>query len=109
MDMASGEMWMQFAASMANSERAGAAQQAARIVSELPEFPAFKKMLDLGGGPGLIGIAIVASHPGMSGVIFDQPDVVKVAQTFVREYGLEDRMEVMGGDYTTDPIGESYV
>lgn len=108
MDMASGEMWEQFAASMANAERAGAAQQAAMIVSELPEFPAFKKMLDLGGGPGLIGIAIVASHPGVSGVIFDQPDVVKVAQAFVREYGMNDRMKVMGGDYTTDPIGEGY-
>jgi len=63
--MASGETWAQFAASMANAERAGAAQQAAMIVSDLPEFPAFKKMLDLGGGPGLIGIAIVASgHVG---------------------------------------------
>ena len=108
MDMASGEMWAQVAKSMANSERAGAAQQAARIVSELPEFPAFKKMLDLGGGPGLIGTAIVASHQGMSGVIFDQPDVVKVAQAFIEEYGLDDRMEVMGGDYMTDPIGEGY-
>ena len=108
MDMGSGEMWAQFAKSMANSERAGAAQQAARIVSELPEFPAFKKMLDLGGGPGLIGTAIVASHPGMSGVVFDQPAVVKVAQTFIEEYGMGGRMEVMGGDYMTDPIGEGY-
>ncbi|MEA3323613.1 MAG: methyltransferase [Euryarchaeota archaeon] len=108
MDMASGEMWAQFAKSMANSERAGAAHQAARIVSELPEFPTLWKMLDLGGGPGLIGTAIVASHPKMSGTIFDQPDVVKVAQAFIEEYGLDDRMEVMGGDYMTDPIGEGY-
>jgi SAM-dependent methyltransferase len=108
MDIASVEMWAQFAESMANSERAGAAQQAVRIVSELPEFPAFKTMLDLGGGPGLIGIAIVASHPDMSGVIFDHPTVANVAQAFVREYGLDDRMEFMGGDYTTDHIGEGY-
>ncbi len=108
MDMASGEMWAQFAKSMANSERAGAAQQAARIVSELPEFPTLKKMLDLGGGPGLIGTAIVASHPGMSGVIFDQPAVANVAQAFVGEYGLDDRIEIMGGDYITDSIGEGY-
>ncbi len=108
MDMASGEMWAQFAASMANSERAGAAQQAARIVSELPEFPTLKKMLDLGGGPGLIGTAIVASHPDMAGVIFDQPTVANVAQAFVEEYGMGGRMEVMGGDYMTDPIGEDY-
>ena len=108
MDMASGEMWAQFAASMANSERAGAAQQAARIVSELPEFPTFKRMLDLGGGPGLFGIAIVAAHPSMSGIIFDQPAVTKVAQAFVSEYGLDDRMGVLSGDYMTDPIGEGY-
>ena len=108
MDMASGEMWAQFAASIANRMRAGEVQRAVRIVSELPEFPSFKRMLDLGGGPGLIGTAIVASHPGMSGVIFDQPAVVKVAQAFIEEYGLNDRMEVMGGDYTTDPIGEGY-
>jgi SAM-dependent methyltransferase len=108
MDMASEEMWTQFAKSMANSERAGAAQQAARIVSELPEFPAFERMLDPGGGPGLIGTAIVASHPSMSGTIFDQPDVAKVAQAFIEEYGISGRMEVMGGDYMTDPIGDGY-
>ena len=108
MDTASGEMWAQLAPSIANSERAGPAQQMVRIVSDLPEFPTFKKMLDLGGGPWLIGTAIVASHPNMSGVIFDQPDVVKVAQTFVKEYGMDDRIGVMSGDYTTDPIGEEY-
>ncbi len=108
MDMASGEMWAQFAAAMANSERAGAAQQAVEIVSGLPEFPTLKKMLDLGGGPGLIGTAILASHPDMSGVIFDQPAVVKVAQAFIEEYGLDDRLEVMSGNYLTDPIGEGY-
>lgn len=89
-------------------ERAGAAQQAVEIVSELPEFPSSRKMLDLGGGPGLIGIAIVAAHPSMKGVIFDRPAVVKVAETFIKEYGIEDRMEVLGGDYNRDPIGQGY-
>jgi SAM-dependent methyltransferase len=108
MDMGSGEMWAQLTASVANRIRAGEVQRAVRIVSELPEFPSFKRMLDLGGGPGLIGTAIVASHPDMSGTIFDQPAVVKIAQAFIKEYGLDDRVEVMGGDYTTDPIGEGY-
>ena len=52
MDMGSEEMWAQFTVSMANYERGGVAQQAVEIVSELPEFPSFRKMLDLGGGPG---------------------------------------------------------
>jgi predicted TPR repeat methyltransferase len=65
-------------------------------------------MLDLGGGPGLIGIAIVAAHPSMKGIIFDKPAVVTVAETFIKEYEMEDRMEVLGGDFTSDPIGEGY-
>ncbi len=107
-DMGSEEVWAQFAISMANSERAGAAQQAAKIVLDLPEFKSFKKMLDLGGGPGLIGIAIVAAHPAMKGIIFDKPAMVRVAETFIKEYEMEDRMEVLGGDYLQDSIGEGY-
>nr|CBH38866.1 conserved hypothetical protein, O-methyltransferase family [uncultured archaeon] len=107
-DMGSEQTWAQFASAVANGERAGIARQAAEIVSELPEFPSFKKMLDLGGGPGLIGIAIVGAYPSMKGVIFDRPAIIKVAETFIKEYEMEDRMEVLGGDFNHDPIGEGY-
>ena len=93
---------------MANYEQAGSAQWAAEMVSQLPEFPSFQKMLDLGGGPGIIGIAIVASHPNMKGVIFDLPAMVKASETFIKEYEMEDRMEVLGGDYNHDSIGGGY-
>lgn len=92
----------------ANYQRAGRAQQAAALVGKLPEFPGMTKMLDLGGGAGLIGLGIVAAHPSMSGVIFDRPEVVEVARGFIREYGLEDRVTVMGGDFSTDSIGGGY-
>ena len=97
MDMGSEEMWAQFTVSLANYERAGVAQQAVEFVSELPEFTSFRKMLDLGGGPGLVGIAIVASHPSMKGVIFDRPAIIKVAETFIKEYEMEERIEVLSG------------
>jgi predicted O-methyltransferase YrrM len=107
-DVASEEFWGQVATSMANSERGGIAQQMAAIISGLPEFPTFSKMLDLGGGPGLVGIAIVAAHPSMKGVVFDRPSVVKAAGEFIKEYEMTDRMEVLGGDYLQDSIGEGY-
>ena len=107
-DMYGEEMWAQFAVSMANYERAGVAQQAVELVSELPEFPGFKKMLDLAGGPGLVGIAIVASHPSMKGVIFDRPAVTKIAETFIKEYEMQSRIQVLSGDYNHDSIGEGY-
>ena len=107
-DMGTEERWAQDAVTMANSQRSGMAQQIAKIISQLPEFPTFKRMLDLGGGAGIYGIAIAGAHPSMEGVIFDRPAMVKVAETFIKEYGLEDRMGVMGGDYTCDPIGDGY-
>jgi predicted O-methyltransferase YrrM len=92
----------------ANYQRAGRAQQAAAMISRLPEFRSMKRMLDLGAGAGLIGLAIVAAHPTMTGVLFDRPDVVEVARRFAREYELEDRVTAVGGDFTTDPIGDGY-
>lgn len=65
---------------MANIEVAGDAQQLLQIVSELPEYNKFKKMLDLGGGPGLIGLAIVNSHPTLK---------VQVAIRFLKTIDLE--------------------
>ena len=70
---------------MADVERAGYVQNAVKIASELPAFPAFRKMLDLGGGPGLIGMAIVDAHPSMKGVIFDLPPVVQKAKAYIKE------------------------
>ena len=91
-----------------NHQRAGRAQRAARIVSQLPEFDQLERMLDLGGGAGLIGLAIVDAHPSMEGVIFDRSEVLEVTRKFIREYGLEGRVTTQSGDYLQDSIGEDY-
>lgn len=93
---------------MADVERAGYVQELVNIVLELPEFHSFRKMIDLEGGPGLIGMAIVDAHPNMKGVIFDLPPVVKETKNFIIEYGMEDRVTVLGGDFNRGFIGEEY-
>jgi predicted O-methyltransferase YrrM len=65
-------------------------------------------VLDLGGGPGIIGVAIVAAHPSARGVIFDRPEVANVARDVIKEHHMEDRVDVLAGDYNQDPIGEGY-
>ena len=107
-NLGSMELWSQILRSAGNSQRAGVGQTLAYIVSKLPEFPNMKRMLDLGGGAGLIGICIVDSHPTMEGVIFDQPAVVQVADEFIKEYNMESRVKAMDGNYMTDSIGENY-
>jgi len=102
------ERWKQAAKNLVPYQKAGVACQAVAIVSALPEFPAFRKMLDLGGGPGIIGLSIVSSHPHMTGVLFDLPMVVGAAESEIRNQGMEDRMSVLSGDYNIDSFGEDY-
>ncbi|MEG6511742.1 methyltransferase [Desulforamulus ruminis] len=102
------ELYGDYAQIIKDNQRAGRAHDVAELVSSLPEFDSFKKMLDLGGGPGLIGMAIVERHPEMKGVIFDIPNMTQVALKALKEYNLEDRFEILSGDYMVDAIGEGY-
>jgi len=89
-------------------QRAGKAQMFAKIFASLPEFASCKKMLDLGCAAGIKGIAIVSAHPTMKGVSFDHPRTVEIAREMIRRYGMEDRMEAIGGNFAEDSVGEAY-
>lgn len=93
---------------MKTQQRGGRAKEISDMVAGLPEFNGFGKMLDLGGGPGLICLAIVNRHPELKAVIFDTAEVGKVAKESIKESNLESRVEVVTGDYMKDSIGEGY-
>jgi predicted TPR repeat methyltransferase len=107
-DIGGEEIWAGYARVLANYQRSGVARKMAGTVSQIEGFSSFKKMLDLGGGPGLFCIAMVAEHSTMKGTIFDRPAIVKVAEEFIAEYEMKDRITTIGGDYLNDPIGEGY-
>lgn len=44
----------------------------------------------------------------MKGNIFDLPQMPKTIENCIQEYGLEDRIEIISGDYINDYIGEGY-
>jgi cyclopropane fatty-acyl-phospholipid synthase-like methyltransferase len=50
----------------------------------------------------------VDAHPEMTGVVFDRPVVAAVANELIKEYGLQERVSVMEGDYLVDDIGTGY-
>ena len=105
---ASDEMTEVEVTSHAVFEKTGKAQLIAETAASLPEFDSCRKMLDLGCGPGLNGIAIVSAHPTMKGVSFDRPATVEFAGEMIRRYGMEYRMTTIGGDYARDAVGEGY-
>ncbi len=107
-DVSDETIWETAARASVNHARSGRAQKLAAHVTALPEFPSFSRILDLGAGPGIMGIAVTLKHPTLHCVLYDQPVVCKVADDFIAEYDLKDRMQTRSGDYMNDPIGDGY-
>lgn len=100
--------WRRSARNLARYQRAGLARMAAEIAASLPEFPAMRRVLDLGGGPGVVCMEIVASKPELEGVICDQPAVIEVAREEIESRGLTGRVTCCAGNYNEIDFGSSY-
>ena len=66
------------------------------------------KILDLGGGSGVLAIEFIKKYPNSTGVVFEHPSVSKLPEELVKEMELENRMKVLSGDFTIDDIGRDY-
>ncbi|ELZ83194.1 methyltransferase family protein [Haloferax elongans ATCC BAA-1513] len=66
------------------------------------------RLLDVGGGHGLYAIELCRRHPNLSAVVFDYPEALDVAREEITAAGLEDRVEVAGGDYWEDDLGAEH-
>ncbi len=78
-----------FRASMA----ARSAREAGAVVSTY-DFSRFRRLIDVGGGPGVLLRAVMAAAPDLDGLLFDRPDVVEDAT-----------LPAVGGDFFTDVPG----
>jgi hypothetical protein len=63
------------------------------------DFSAFRSIVDVGGGQGLMLAAILSAYPQMHGILFDQPGVVAGAKSVLVERGVIDRCNIVGGSF----------
>nr|WP_319492839.1 methyltransferase [uncultured Desulfobacter sp.] len=106
--LASEVKWEKAVSHLAAYQRAGMAKQAADLVQSLPEFKEARKLLDLGGGPGLMGAEMVRRHPNLKGVLLDQAAIVHLAEKEIRKEGLAERISFIAGDYNETDLGSGY-
>ncbi len=66
------------------------------------------RFLDLGGGSGMLAIELAKFFPNSTGVIFEEQSVAEVAEKFVKQESLIDRIEVKSGNFLVDDIGSDY-
>ena len=63
------------------------------------DFSPFNRIVDVGGGNGALLAGILKANSSLAGVLFDLPQVADRAIAPMRELGLADRCEIVGGDF----------
>jgi hypothetical protein len=75
------------------------------------DFRRFRRIVDVGGGEGRLIAGILAECATSTGVLFDLPEVVASAADLLKQAGVADRCEVIGGSFF-DAIpagGDAYI
>lgn len=93
----------EFAEAMADSARTSAL-----LTAEKLDLSGRKKLLDIGGGPGIFAIEFGRRNPGLEVVILDNPETLEVAQKRIQEADLKERISTRPGDAFTDGLGSGY-
>ncbi len=61
-------------------------------------------ILDLGGGSGAYCIAAIQKYPHLKATVLDFEPVCKVAQEFIAQWEMQDKISVYPADFTRDPL-----
>lgn len=77
----------------------------AKDVVKAIDLNGVKKAIDLGGGPGTYSIEM--AKKGISVVIFDMPDTIRIAREIIRKTKIRN-IEFIEGDFISDSIGSGY-
>ena len=75
------------------------------------DFTGISKLVDVGGGHGLLLASILEKYPQMTGVVFDAPAVIEGAKDLIKECGVGGRCETVGGDFfeSVPAGGDAYI
>ena len=58
----------------------------------------------VGGGTGIYSIAWLQRYPNLTAIVWDRPEVLKVAHEMAEAHGVADRLECRPGDMFRDPV-----
>lgn len=75
------------------------------------DFSAMKTVVDIGGATGNLLAAILGRYPGLRGILYDLPHVVRDAPALLQARGVADRVTVKPGSFFdgTPSGGDAYL
>ena len=99
-----GEGWTEAFIAAMHKNAAFRAPLVARVIG----LGGVRRMLDVGGGSGAYAIAFAEAQPGLEAEIFDLSTVVPIAQRYIQQAGVVDRVRTRVGDLRSDGFGTGY-
>ncbi|MBD0842330.1 methyltransferase [Streptomyces sp. TRM68416] len=92
------------AARVFDAAMTGISRRLGAVYLERHDFGGPRRIADVGGGRGYFLASLLERYPDARGVLFDRPQVVAAAGELLEERGVDDRAEVVGGDFFTDAL-----
>ena len=71
------------------------AEETARVI----DTNAVSIVADIGGARGAMLHALLRVHPHLQGIVFDRPNVIASARAAAGEFGLQERVTTVGGNF----------
>lgn len=93
----------QAAQSFSAAQHAGSQSLGYALARRL-DFTSFRCLLDLGGGSGAYTVEILRHYLHLQAVVFDFPEVCRLATTVLHQAGLAARVHTVAGDYEHDSL-----
>lgn len=75
---------------------------------ELLDLTGVNSMLDVGGGSGALSRTFCRSYPQLHATILDLPKVTPLTRNFIAQDDMEDRIDIMEGNFHTADFGSGY-
>jgi len=83
---------------------AGRAKNVAPALAGAVDLTQAKLLLDVGGGTGIYSIACLRRFSNLRAIVWDRPEVLRVAAEFAAQAGVQTRLQLIAGDMFHDPF-----
>jgi 3-hydroxy-5-methyl-1-naphthoate 3-O-methyltransferase len=82
----------------------GASLGPAMALPKVFDFSNYRKMMDIGGGPGVYPLQVVREFPNMSAVVIDSKPVCQIAAQYIKQSNLQDKIHTKPLDFLKEEL-----
>lgn len=83
-------------------------QDSRNVFAEFLDLTDVKRIMDVGGGPGGVSIALARKYPDLTSVVVDVENVCVTGREIIEENHLSDRIAFHAADFLTDELPQDF-